>query len=148
SGCGSHRHIHRLASPPAAARTATFTDSPRLRLRLAPPHSQARLASGRGSHRHVHRLASPPAAARTATFTDSPRLRLRLAPPPSATLAHAVELQEVRRSRHPHGRAGDDDEDVARPDRPVAKERRPDLPDPLVRRLNLADEPRGHAPPQ
>src|SRR5213079_1465020 len=108
SGCGSHRHVHRLASPPAAARTATFTDSPRLRLRLAPPRSQTRLASGCGSHRHVHRLASPPAAARTATFTDSPRLRLRLAPPPSATLAHAVELQEVRRSRHPHGRAGDD----------------------------------------
>src|SRR5438552_10704503 len=90
----------------------------------------------------IHRLASPPAAARTATFTGSPRLRLRLAPPPSATLAHAVELQEVRRSRHPHGRAGDDDEDVARPDRPVAKERRLDLLDHLVGRLNLADEPR------
>src|SRR5205807_4452640 len=60
-------------------RTATFTGSPRLRLRLARPRSQARLAFGCGSHGHVHRLASPSAAARTATFTGSPRLRLRLA---------------------------------------------------------------------
>src|SRR5206468_2690914 len=64
-GCGSHGHVtgsprlrlrlarprHRLASPSAAARTAT---------------SQARLAFGCGSHGHV---------------TGSPRLRLRLARP-------------------------------------------------------------------
>src|SRR5947208_16335911 len=62
--------IHRLASPSAAARTATFTDSPRLRLRLAPPHSQTRLACGCGSHCHIHRLASPAAAARTATLAE------------------------------------------------------------------------------
>src|SRR5207247_7722596 len=37
--------IHRLASPSAAARTATFIDSPRLRLRLALPHSSTHLAS-------------------------------------------------------------------------------------------------------
>src|SRR5436309_3941136 len=74
---------HRLASPAAAARTATITDSPRLRLRLALPRSQTRLACGCGSHCHDHRLASPAAAARTATITDSPRLRLRLALPRS-----------------------------------------------------------------
>src|SRR5207245_1792279 len=73
------------ASPAASARTATFTDSPRLRLRLARPRSQTRLACGFGSHGHVHRLASPAAAARTATFIDSPRLRLRLARPRSQT---------------------------------------------------------------
>src|SRR5882724_9889998 len=39
--------VHRLASPSAAARP-TFTDSPRLRLRLALP-SQTRLAFGCGS---------------------------------------------------------------------------------------------------
>src|SRR2546428_7186576 len=66
----------------------------------------------------------------------------------SATLAHAVELQEVRRPRNPHWRAGDDDEDVAGPDRPVAQERRLDLLDHLVGRLDLTDEPRGHAPRQ
>src|SRR5439155_21214680 len=89
-----HHLTHRLASPAAAARTTTFTDSPRLRLRLARPHSQTRLATrsaepprpSLGSHDHIiHRLASPAAAARTTTFTDSPRLRLRLArphPPP------------------------------------------------------------------
>src|SRR5262249_58795548 len=32
---------HRLASPGAAARPAVFTDSPRLRLRLAPPFQRA-----------------------------------------------------------------------------------------------------------
>src|SRR5207247_3262476 len=69
SGCGSHYQIHRLASPPAAARTTRFTDSPRLRLRLALPDSQTRLASGCGSHYQIHRLASPPAAARATTFT-------------------------------------------------------------------------------
>src|SRR5947209_8363410 len=37
SGCGSHYPLHRLASPPAAARTTPSTDSPRLRLRLALP---------------------------------------------------------------------------------------------------------------
>src|SRR5437016_2038307 len=37
--------IHRLASPSAAARTATFIDSPRPRLRLALPHSSTHLAS-------------------------------------------------------------------------------------------------------
>src|SRR2546425_845305 len=36
---GPHGHVHRLASPSAAARTTTFIDSPRLRLRLARPHS-------------------------------------------------------------------------------------------------------------
>src|SRR5213596_1772927 len=50
-------------------RASTFTDSPRLRLRLALPDSQTRLASGCGSHYQIHRLASPPAAARTTTFT-------------------------------------------------------------------------------
>src|SRR2546425_7789821 len=109
---------------------------------------RSRLAFGCGSHDHTHRLASPSAAARTTTFIDSPRLRLRLARPHSATLAHAVELQEVRRPRNPHGRAGDDDEDVAGPDRPVAQERRLDLLDHLVGRLDLTDEPRGHAPRQ
>src|SRR2546425_11838940 len=44
-----HVQSHRLASPPAAARTATFIDWPRLRLRLAPPHSSTRLAPGCGS---------------------------------------------------------------------------------------------------
>src|SRR6267142_1964110 len=76
---------HRLASPSAAARTASsITGSPRLRLRLAlPAPSQARLASGCGSHYQLHhRLASPPAAARTtSSITGSPRLRLRLALP-------------------------------------------------------------------
>src|SRR5206468_2874818 len=62
-------YIHRLASPPAAARTTRFTDSPRLRLRLALPDSQTRLASGCGSRYQIHRLASPPAAARATTFT-------------------------------------------------------------------------------
>src|SRR5438093_129763 len=64
---------HRLASPAAAARTATITDSPRRRLRLALPRSQTRLAGGCGSHCHDHRLASPAAAARTATITGSQR---------------------------------------------------------------------------
>src|SRR5439155_484292 len=50
---GDRLSAHRLASPPAAARTATFTGSPRLRLRLARPRSQARLASGCGSHGHA-----------------------------------------------------------------------------------------------
>src|SRR5262249_36018617 len=54
---------HRLASPSAAARTTTITGSPRPRLRLALPRSQARLALGCGSHYHDHRLASPSAAA-------------------------------------------------------------------------------------
>src|SRR5213594_1055662 len=63
----------------------SLTDSPRLRLRLARPDSQTRLASGCGSHDPIHRLASPPAAARTTRFTDSPRLRLRLARPDSQT---------------------------------------------------------------
>src|SRR5207247_6130019 len=49
----------------AAARTTRFTDSPRLRLRLARPDSQTRLACGCGSHDQIHRLASPAAAART-----------------------------------------------------------------------------------
>src|SRR5436309_7058536 len=49
---------------------SSFIDSPRLRLRLALPHSSTRLASGSGSHCHIHRLASAPA--RTATFIDSP----------------------------------------------------------------------------
>src|SRR5439155_861577 len=71
-------HIHRLASPPAAARTTTFTDSPRPRLRLVLPHSQTRLAPGCGSYYHIHRLASPPAAARTTTFIIH-----RLASPPA-----------------------------------------------------------------
>src|SRR5213076_1342137 len=82
-GCGSHCQVHRLASPSAAARTATFTDSPRGArrrasagaARLALPGSQTRLAARvaeppqppLGSHCQVHRLASPPAAARTAT---------------------------------------------------------------------------------
>src|SRR5204863_3538865 len=48
--CGSHYQLHyRLASPPAAARTAS--------LRLASPPAAARTAPPR--------LASPPAAART-----------------------------------------------------------------------------------
>src|SRR5213076_2193930 len=71
---------------------------PRLRLRLALPRSQTRLAARvaepprapLGSHCQVHRLASRRASpslrgrrsARTARFTDSPRLRLRLALPP------------------------------------------------------------------
>src|SRR5205807_682627 len=74
---------HRLASPAAAARRTTITGSPRLRLRLAGPRSQARLACGCGSQDHDHRLASPAAAARTITITGSPRLRLRLARPRS-----------------------------------------------------------------
>src|SRR2546425_8424052 len=53
-----------------------FTDSPRLRLRLAPPHSQPLLASGCGSHRHIHSLSPPPAAAPTPPLTAPPR------PPP------------------------------------------------------------------
>src|SRR5437899_2453315 len=102
TACGSHDHIHRLASAggaPAprrpAARTTTSTDSPRPAgpqprdgLRLARPHPQTRLAARLaepprpplGSHCHIHRLASAggaPApqrpAARTATSTDSPR---------------------------------------------------------------------------
>src|SRR5436309_13660461 len=60
-----------------------ITGSPRLRLRLALPRSQARLAFGCGSHYHDHRLASPSAAASTTTITGSPRLRLRLALPRS-----------------------------------------------------------------
>src|SRR5713226_8570428 len=52
-GGGSHTHVHRLASPTAAARTPMFTGSPRLRRRLAHPCSQARLAYGGGSHTHV-----------------------------------------------------------------------------------------------
>src|SRR5439155_3617135 len=36
---GDRLSAHRLASPAAAARTATFTDSPRLRLRLARPRA-------------------------------------------------------------------------------------------------------------
>src|SRR5206468_3353702 len=58
-GCGSHCQVHRLASPSAAARTATFTDSPRGArrrasagaARLALPGSQTRLAA---------RVAAPP----------------------------------------------------------------------------------------
>src|SRR3989442_3751634 len=53
---------------------SSFIDSPRLRLRLALPHSSTRLAFGCGSHCHIHRLASPSAAARTAPFIDSPPL--------------------------------------------------------------------------
>src|SRR2546426_6334786 len=64
---------------------SSFIDSPRLRLRLALPHSSTRLAFGCGSHCHIHRLASPSAAARTAPFIDSPRLPLRLALPHSST---------------------------------------------------------------
>src|SRR2546425_2818144 len=60
-----------------------FTDSPRLRLRLAPPHSQTRLASGCGSHPHIHRLASPPAAARPPPIPHPPPPPPRLPPPPS-----------------------------------------------------------------
>src|SRR2546425_7991050 len=72
-----------VTAPAAMMATGSvFTDSPRLRLRLARPRSQTRLAFGCGSHGHVHRLASPSAAAPPATFTDSPRPRLRLAPPP------------------------------------------------------------------
>src|SRR5438034_1332062 len=52
-------------------RASTFTDSPRLRLRLALPDSQTRLASGCGSRYQIHRLASPPAAARATTFSAS-----------------------------------------------------------------------------
>src|SRR5262245_43830139 len=86
---------HRLASPTAAARTATIaiTGSPRLRLRRVLPRSQsqARLAYGCGAHCHDrnHRLASPTAAARTATIaiTGSPRLRLRRALPRSQSQA-------------------------------------------------------------
>src|SRR5205823_10626756 len=93
---GSRTRFGRRATAPRrpAARTTTFTDSPRLRLRLARPHSQTRLACGCGSHDHIHRLASPAAAARTTTITDSPRLRLRLAlPQDTAPLdLHALRL--------------------------------------------------------
>src|SRR5207245_9435592 len=84
---GDRLSAHRLASPSAAARTATFTDSPRLRLRLARPRSQTRLASGCGSHGHVHRLASPSAAARTAAPRRPPA---RTARRRRATLRGAV----------------------------------------------------------
>src|SRR2546428_2371326 len=67
---------------------SSFIDSPRLRLRLALPHSSTRLAFGCGSHCHIHRLASPSAAARPATFHHSPPPSLSaplptlFAPPP------------------------------------------------------------------
>src|SRR2546425_4135544 len=83
-------------NPPTRSFTAisplsSFIDSPRLRLRLALPHSSTRLAFGCGSHCHIHRLASPSAAARTATFIDSPRPPLR---PP---LAHSSTPPPLRR---------------------------------------------------
>src|SRR5207245_10779518 len=69
-----------------------ITGSPRLRLRLAQPQSQARLdfhrvaspaavapPAGCGSHSHNHRLAS--------IFTGSPRLRLWLRPRAAARTA-------------------------------------------------------------
>src|SRR3989441_13244812 len=64
-------------NPPTRSFTAisplsSFIDSPRLRLRLALPHSSTRLAFGCGSHCHIHRLASPSAAARPATFIPPP----------------------------------------------------------------------------
>src|SRR2546426_2206146 len=58
SGCGSPVHVHRLASPPAAARPSMFIDSPRLQLRLARPCSSTRLACGCGSPDHIHSIAS------------------------------------------------------------------------------------------
>src|SRR5881628_734449 len=49
------------------SRLSSFIGSPRLRQRLALPHSLARLACGSGSHCLIHWLASPAAPARTAT---------------------------------------------------------------------------------
>src|SRR3989475_10986925 len=47
---GSHGHVHRLASPSAAARTATFTGSPRPPLPPPPPPSQRPPPPRRGRH--------------------------------------------------------------------------------------------------
>src|SRR6266705_6918341 len=79
-----------------------FTDSPRLRLRLALP-SQTRLAFGCGSP-YLHRLASPSAAARP-TFTDSPRLRLRLALPSQTRLAFGCGSPYLHRLASPSAAA-------------------------------------------
>src|ERR671911_1444766 len=49
----SHSSISRFASPAAAAHTAPFAGSPRLRLRLTLLHLQVRLACGCGSHYHT-----------------------------------------------------------------------------------------------
>src|SRR5437899_7221640 len=97
TACGSHDHIHRLASAggaPAprrpAARTTTSTDSPRpagpqprTGLRLARPPPQTRLGRRGPSpptacrpHGHIHRLASAggaPAPQRPAARTATPQ---------------------------------------------------------------------------
>src|SRR3989449_7798632 len=59
-------------------RASSFTDSPRLRLRLARPRSQTRLACGFGSHGHVHRLASPRSEEHTSELQSRLHLVCRL----------------------------------------------------------------------
>src|SRR5437879_10466260 len=76
----------RLVNP-----STLITGSPRRRLRLARPRSQARLADGCGSQGHAHRLASPTAPARKATPTGPPRRRLRLATPHTQARYHRSE---------------------------------------------------------
>src|SRR3989442_1388215 len=64
--------IHRLASPPAAARTATFTDSPPLPLPLPPPHSQTPPASRRRSPPPIYNPPPPPPPAPPPPITNPP----------------------------------------------------------------------------
>src|SRR5436309_3925840 len=96
-GCGSHDHIHRLASPAAAARTTTFTDSPRLRLRLARPHSQTRLACGCGLHYHMTQPPSTMSAWPVMYRASSEARNTAAAPMSSGSCSHFIGTMSATR---------------------------------------------------
>src|SRR3989442_9571741 len=111
-----HVHVHRLASPPAAARPSMFIDSPRLRLRLAPPCLSTPLARGCGPPPHAHsfppgrRGAGPPGSR---ALTPPPRGAshpppgARAAPPAAApTPASVCASRPARAVREPADRRG------------------------------------------
>src|SRR2546427_6197617 len=90
----------RLVNP-----STLITGSPRVRLRLARPRSQARLACGCGSQGHDHRLASPTAGARKATITPLPYGPDEVVPDQDQ---HGREHDRLRRrARHALGAVAD-----------------------------------------
>src|SRR6266545_5408926 len=67
-------------------------------------------------------------------------------PAASAAVTDAMELQEIRRSFHPHGHPRDDDEHVVVLDGAVAEQRRLHFLDHLVGGLDLTDDPGQYTP--